>query len=270
MPLEIAGKKIGWPWIAGGAAGVGLVVYIYRKNAKGSGQAGAGSTGIDPVTQLPYSQDNATDPVTGMTYLNEAQQYGSVAAAEAAATGSSTFSPGLGVTGPLDSGFPTSQFFNPGPPQPTATGYPTFAAWAQAVQGGLSNLGYSPESVATALGLFNAQHPLSQQQAQIIRTAEAEFGPPPGGPFQIIQTPSHGTGAKRPVPDVKGLSFEQARQVLDSDGFKAEKAHPESYRDPVTAQEPKAGQDEHRGTVVRLTGTHHKAGPAGGSRAPGH
>lgn len=275
MPLEIGGKKIGWPWVAGGVAGVGMVVWIYRKNASNSqasaaNATGANTTGIDPLTQLPYSQDNQTDPVTGMTYLTEAQQYGSVAAAEAAvsggaAGGGATFSPGFGVTGPVDSGFGGS-FFNPSPtPQPAATGYASFAQWAQAVQAGLTGLGYSQESVAAALGLFNAQHPLTADQAQIIRTAEAEFGPPPGGPYQIIPTPSHGGPTKRPVPDVKGLKFEQAHQVLDSAGFKAVKAHP-TYEDPVTEQHPKAGTEEPAGTTVRLTGTptHHKPKPEQG------
>lgn len=260
MPLTIAGKKIGWPWVIGGGAGTVLVIFLYRKHAASSANAaGAGTAGIDPVTQLPYSQDSQVDPVTGMTYLNEAQQYGSVSAAEAAVTGGAA---GGGATFDPLAGGGGQAVFNPFPQQQPQTGYATFAQWAQAVQAGLSGLGYSQESVATALGLFNAQHPLSAAQASIIRTAEAEYGPPPGGPYQIIQTPSQGSGHKHPVPDVKGVRYEQAAQILESAGFKPEKAHPSTYRDPVSGQEPRAGAEEPPGTKVHLTGTHNR--PAAG------
>jgi hypothetical protein len=198
--MEIGGKKINNWYVVGGVAGLVLVVYLYRRSSSGSSSSSAGaasssaSSGVDPLTGLPYSQDNSVDPLTGMTYLQEAQTYGSVAAAEAqGGTGS-----GYGLSGGYGSGgyvgtagYPTT---NVGAGSAAGQSYATNAAWAQAVTAGLAALGYDSQTVASALGLFFAQHPLSADQAQIVQAAEAEWGPPPQGTYQIIPQGS-GTGS---------------------------------------------------------------------------
>jgi hypothetical protein len=192
--MNIGGKKINNWYVVGGAAGLGLVIYLYRRSSSGasSSTSSTSATGTDPLTGLPYSSDNTVDPLTGMTYLQEAQTYGSVAAADAqGGTGAGyglAGSSGYGYTG--TAGYPTS---NVGAGSAAGQSYATNAAWAQAVQAGLSALGYDPQTVASALGLYFAQHPLSADQAQIIQAAEAEFGPPPQGTYQIIPQGS-GTG----------------------------------------------------------------------------
>jgi hypothetical protein len=66
-------------------------IYMYKRSSSASTSASTtASTGIDPVTGLPYSEDQTVDPLTGMTYLAEAQEYGSVSAAEAAYLGSNS------------------------------------------------------------------------------------------------------------------------------------------------------------------------------------
>lgn len=189
--MKIGGKQINNWYVVGGGAGLALVIYLYRRSSASS-KASASASGTDPLTGLPYSSDNTVDPLTGMTYLQEAQTYGSVAAAEAQAGSGSAYglSGGSGGYGGT-AGFPTS---NVGAGSAAGQSFATNAAWAQAVQAGLSALGYDPQTVAAALGLFFAQHPLSATQAQIVQAAEAEFGPPPQGTYQIIPQGS-GTGS---------------------------------------------------------------------------
>src|SRR6202041_2966499 len=93
-----------------------------------------------------------------------------------------------GQYGGIDSGDPTGWDGSGTTTTPTGTTYATNAQWSQAVQAGLVGLGYSSEDVAAALGLFFAQHPLSTTQAQLIQTAEAEYGPPPQGTYPIVGT----------------------------------------------------------------------------------
>lgn len=214
--MEIGGKKVKTWWlIAGGGVAVVGVWFLYRKGASGSSSSSSGtsSSGIDPLTGLPSSQDNQVDPVTGMTYLEEAQQYGSIQAAEAAVTsgsgyyGSATGAYGYGSSyGPLDSGYPTISGLSSAP---VGNSFSSNAAWAQAVTSGLVSLGYSSTDVAAALGLFFAQQPLGSgsdgvSYASIIQAAEAEYGPPPQGTYNIIPEPTNsgggGTGGGTPPP----------------------------------------------------------------------
>lgn len=185
--MKIAGHNIP-KWAAwGGAIGGGLVLYIYFKNrASGSSQSGT-----DPATGLPYSQDDQTDPLTGMTYAAEASEYGSVAAAEEAASTASepAYGASSGTYGYVGSaGYPTENVTDS-----TTTGsYATNAAWSQAATAGLSSLGYSATDIAAALGLYFAGAPLTSDQASIVQAAVAEFGPPPQGTYSIVSTPSSG------------------------------------------------------------------------------
>ena len=57
----------------------------------------------------------------------------------------------------------------------TTTGYGTLAAWAQAAQAGLAEIGYDPVAVAAALGAYLAGRPLTPDQAAIVNAARAEF-----------------------------------------------------------------------------------------------
>jgi hypothetical protein len=78
--MNIAGKTISKPWLIGGGLGLGLVgVLAWRHRLSSEAAAsspsspGSGSSpgGIDPLTGLPASQDDAVDPLTGSTYLAE-------------------------------------------------------------------------------------------------------------------------------------------------------------------------------------------------------
>lgn len=196
MPVKIGGKKISGWYLAGGAAGTGIVVYLVRRSGSSSaaGTTASDSSAIDPVTDLPYSEDDQTDPATGMTYLTEAEEYGSVAAAEAAVSGQYQAATGEDLSG-LDSGYPT---IYPGTATSATPGsYVTNAQWAQAVTQGLVGLGYSSTDVSAALGLYFQGLPLQPgsdgvSYLSIIQAAVAEFGPPPVGNYAIIAPPSSG------------------------------------------------------------------------------
>jgi Fibronectin type III domain len=92
MALEIAGKKVPkWALIGGAGVVVAGGIWLYKRSSNAaSSSATTNPSAIDPVTGLPYSEDQTTDPLTGMTYLAEAQEYGSVSAAEAALLGSNS------------------------------------------------------------------------------------------------------------------------------------------------------------------------------------
>jgi hypothetical protein len=189
--------------VGGGGAIAGFLVLRHHSATGSWNPWSAGSqssqsssqTGTDPVTGLPYSQDGATDPVTGQQYLAEAQQYGSVAAAEASvsAYGQST------ATG---SGIPVN------PASPVSTGsvntvvgtsvYTSNAAWAQAVQAGLEDVAggttYDGTDIGGALGAYLTQTPLTPAQAQVVSTGIAEYGAAPVGNLQIIMQPASASG----------------------------------------------------------------------------
>lgn len=200
--MDINGKHISNWVIIGGVAGVGVVYYLYKKSSNSSAASTAstntGANSIDPVTGLPYSEDNTVDPLTGMTYLAEAQEYGSVSAAESAmsqnlySAGTAYDAAANGYVG--SAGYPTMNVTG----DTTSSGsYATNAAWSQAVTAGLTGLGYNAQDVAAALGLFFAQQPLGSgsdgvSYSEIVKAAEAEYGPPPQGTYSIIPEPSSG------------------------------------------------------------------------------
>jgi hypothetical protein len=186
--------------LVGGVAVSGYALYQHHKTSGSwspfaTGTSGSSSTTsttqTDPVTGLPYSQDDAVDPVTGLMYLAEAQQYGSVQAAEADVSqfGQSTTS-GSGI-GVQPATYPVANS-----PSGTQTGspYTSNAAWAQAAQAGLTDIGYDGPTVAAALGAYLTQTPLTSAQAVIVNTAIGEFGPPPVGNLQVILQPTSGPG----------------------------------------------------------------------------
>jgi hypothetical protein len=177
-----------------GATGIGgYLVYRHHKetgswNPWSSGSSSTtGGSGTNPITGLPYSDDNATDPLTGQQYLSEAQQYGSVAAAEASVSQ-------FGTSTATGSGIPVN------PASPASTGsintpvgtsvYTSNSAWAQAATAGLTDVGYNGPTVAAALGAYLTQTPLTSAQAQLVDTAIAEYGPAPVGTLQVILAPT--------------------------------------------------------------------------------
>lgn len=286
MALEIAGKKINGWWIVGGVGGLGIVIYLFRKGSLGSlGGSGSGSSSaIDPVTGLPASMDNQVDPATGLTYLAEAQQFGSVSAAEAGVQGNyqgSGQTAGAGVT----SGFPTiygSQTSVNG------SAYANNSQWSQAVTQGLVSLGYNAQDVASALGLYFQGQPLGiatdgVSYLAIIQAAVAEFGTPPVGTYAILAPPSSPggvgpTGSPGPVgndtvmvPDVVGKTGLEAFNTLKAAGLHAAgqesgTAHGRYAHYIITSQNPTAGTMVAPGTVVTLAG---KAPAADGNPNPG-
>lgn len=265
--MNIAGKKIPTWLLWGGGLGAGIVGIAYfrsRKSSSGAAASSAAASGVDPVTGLPFAQDNQTDPLTGMTYLAEAQQYGSVSAAEAALAGSGSAysasgqSPYVGTAG-----YPTS---NVGSASGTVQSYATNAAWSQAVTAGLVALGYSAEAVAAALGLYFQEHPLSADQASIVQAAIAEYGPPPQGSYPIIATtstagpPAAGggtTGGGHPAAKVPAMPGGVHASAVSSSGFTlawSPSAGATGYVVRVTYQGAVAFSDKVSGTSAHVTG----------------
>ena len=266
--MEIGGKNISNWWIIGGGAAAVVVYYVY-KNAKNNSSAESSGTSesassIDPVTGLPYSEDNQVDPATGMTYLQEAEEYGSVQAAEQEVTSGSAYYGDTG-SGAVDSGYPTYYPESYGTSTPSATSYSTNAQWAQAVTSGLVALGYSSTDVTTALGLFFAQHPLGSgsdgvSYASIIEAAEAEYGSPPQGTYQIIPepststTPPGGSGTLVTVPDVVGKRQQDAVEAIQAAGLKSSTG-PGFIQDQINiveSQTPGAGKRVAAGSTVDI------------------
>lgn len=247
-----------WGKWAIGIGGLGAVYFAYKQHTNSSA-AGSASTGNDPLTGMPYSQDNSIDPLTGQTYLAEAQQYGSVSAAEAAY--SSYNGSALGSYGP---GVPASSYYtsNGGTTTGTGVSYPDNATWSQAVEAGLSDIGYSQTDVAAALGRYLGRLSLTPAQAQIIYAALAEYGNPPSGSYQVVLAPSTPPNPKtfppRPqveVPNVAGFSQVQAEQVLNSEGLKAaatKETAPKGSVYIVHSTSPKAGTRVNPGSTVTL------------------
>lgn len=198
--VTIGGKHIPkWGVYAGvGVVVVGGILYFKRKGGSSSSSAGTSGSATDPVTGLPYSEDNQIDPATGLTYLGEAQQYGSVAAAEAA-VGAGYGGVSNASAGYSGLGYGGSYSGSSGGTYQTAQGsaetYATNSEWASAVIAALPSVtGDSSSDVASAVANYLAGLPLSTTQANDIQVALAEFGPPPTGSFSIIAAGS-GSGS---------------------------------------------------------------------------
>jgi hypothetical protein len=212
-PFKKLSKTEKYVVLAGGLGIGGYLVYHHHSttgswnpfSTSSTAATTANSTGasIDPITGMAYSNDAAIDPQTGLGYLAEAQQYGTVAAAEASvsAYGQSTAT-GSGI--PVNPASPASSgTIN----TPVGTSvYTSNAAWAQAATAGLVSVGYDGPTVATALGNYETQTPLSPAQLTLVNTAIAEYGPAPIGNLQLIPQPASGPGNTTPVsaPTVSG------------------------------------------------------------------
>lgn len=262
--MNIGGKKVNNWYIVGGAAGVFVVLFIWKKGA-GSGAGSSSSSGIDPVTGMPYSQDSQVDPLTGMSYLAEAQQYGSVSAAESATASAGNYGSFYGSSGGGGyggtAGYPT--FY--GNSTASGTSFATNAQWAQAVTQGLTALGYSSTDVAAALGLYFQDMPLGTapdgvSYTSIVQAAVAEFGPPPVGSFSIVPSGNGsggggGGGTLVTVPNVIGLSAGSAHNAIAAVGLvpvDADWTRGDASR-VVTGQSPNSGTQVASGSKVSYT-----------------
>jgi Fibronectin type III domain len=203
MPLDNPFKKLSKPQIyavIGGSVLVGGIYEYQHHKSTGSwnpfsSSASGTATGsaIDPVTNLPVSEDDSIDPITNEPYLQEAEQYGSVAAAEAAVSAfGTTVNTGTGSSTAFGTQNDGSSTLAAG--AVSSSTYTSNAAWSSAAVAGLADIGYSETDVATALGDYLSSTPVNATQANYIRAAISEFGNPPIGTFQIILTPVTPTG----------------------------------------------------------------------------
>jgi hypothetical protein len=249
--------------VTGGSVLVlGVIVYKHHSSTGSwnpfSGTGATTATGaIDPVTGLPVSQDDAIDPVTQLAYLAEAQQYGSVAAAEAAVSaygqGSDTGS-GTGVS-------PASPGTGVSPAAPvTSAVYTSDAAWVQACVAGLASVGYDQTSVASALGDYVTNTPVTAAEAQLIRVAISEYGPSPENHQIILQPASKPApvkaASKVKVPDVAGKDAVTAQAAITAAGLKSTLSGPKFTAGKGTRviefMNPKADTEVTKGSHVTL------------------
>lgn len=269
-PFANLSKTQKYAVIGGGVLVTGFLVYDHHKNtgswnpwsststaSTSSAANSATSAGNDPLTGLPYSDDSATDPLTGLQYLAEAQEYGSVANAEAevSAYGQSTAT-GSGIPVNEASGIAVGS-------ANTVTGtsvYTSNAAWAQAATAGLADVGYNETDVATALGAYLTQSPLTAAEASLVNTAIAEYGAPPVGTLQVILASTTTTGTTSTgtvqVPDVVGQTAGNAHNAISAAGlvpYDPNASRSSEPQDPVTATSPTAGSSVAAGSKVTLT-----------------
>lgn len=264
-------KSLPKPVIIGGIA-VTLGVtgfFLYRHHAAtGSwfGGTAASSSAIDPVTGLATSQDNAIDPLTNEAYLAEAQQYGSVQAAEAAVSSFGTS---------VNSGTGTSTAFGQAGTSTLAAGavaadtYTSNAAWDQAAIAGLEDISggatYNGVDIASTLGSVLQGEPVTSAQLQVWNAAVGEFGQPPIPVSPVIQpatAPSTTTSGTAPtvtpkvtVPrDLIGQSQEAAFGILSAAGLHAVGTPVVKGKTLIVqSASPAEGTSVNKGSTVKLT-----------------
>jgi hypothetical protein len=198
-PFEHLSKPQLYAVIGGTVLLGGIAEYAHHKSTgswnpftKATASTATGSA-IDPVTNLPVSEDNQIDPITNLPYLAEAQQYGSVAAAEASVSAygaTSATGSGVGVS-PASPGLDGST--NTAAGATSAENYTSAAAWAQAAQTGLEQISglptYNGVDIGTALGDYLQGEELTPAQIQVVNIALSEF-PFPGTPPQVLRMPN--------------------------------------------------------------------------------
>lgn len=165
-----------WQVATVGIGGALVTYLIWRQHKAGAAGSSAAS---DP---------NQVDPVTGLTDAQDIAQYGSVAAADAAMSpgaGTGTASYGYGSVGGGSSYGPVGSYGTT-LGVTSGGGYASNAAWAQAVETGLVDIGYTSTDTASAVGRYLGGLSLTPDQQNIINVALAEYGPPPSGALPII------------------------------------------------------------------------------------
>lgn len=168
-------------------------------------------------------------------------------------TGFATGSPAdLAALGQGSSGFPVQATGSGGVPVGVTSGYGTNAAWAQAAQAGLSQVGFDPETVATALGLYLEGQAVTASQAAIVFAATAEFGAPPVSPPPVKLVPPTGPAhTGNTAPSVSGghvVSVSNNDAVVGWTGHNAVR-----YSLKITGPGPVNG---HTSTVTGETGSY--------------
>jgi hypothetical protein len=275
--------------IVAGGAGVVYLAFRQHENAANSAAASTASssgtaadTVTDPSTGASYPA-TGIDPDSGLTYSEDISEFGSVEAADEQAEDGVNEDGLLGdesigdIGGFGDNGvFGDSGEFEDFGTQ-TGTQFPNNASWSQAVESGLTDLGYSSTDVATALGYYFAGRSLGTapdgtSYSQIIYAALAEYGTPPSGNFQVILAPTTGTattGNNITVPNVVGRTdLDTAEGIITSAGLKAAAKGDSGVgnKGSVTSQSPAANTSVAAGSTVTLTYTVKAA--ATGSPAP--
>jgi hypothetical protein len=171
--VKIGGKEVpSWAVYGGiGVAVVGGVLWWRNRSNSSTGTATATTAATD---------SSLIDPATGIPYADETA--GSIG--------------GTGGYSGLGYGYQTSDIT--GSSLSTGTSFTTNAQWSQAVEAGLTGLGYDPLAVGSAVGKYLLNQPLTSDQVTIVQTAVAEYGPPPVGTFAII------AGGSAPPPPSGG------------------------------------------------------------------
>lgn len=152
-------------WIIGGGLAAATVFYIYKKRS--SGAAATSATNASAT-------DGSIDPATGIPYADESGDY-------SGAGGIATGSPWGALSG-LTYNAQTGAYELP------ATGasgtVPTDnASYAKQVTSYLESLGYDPQAVAQALGIWlsGSGQTLTAAQSGIVQVAQGYYGAPPVG-----------------------------------------------------------------------------------------
>lgn len=122
----------------------------------------------------------------------------------------------------------------------TTTGYPDAAAWAAAAEAGLEEIGFDPQTVATALGAYLDGQRLTAAQFTIVTAARAEFDTQglTLPPVVLVGTPTAGTG--NTTPSIGGghvVSLSNNEAVVGWTG-----ANAKSYRVTLTGPGPENGR----------------------------
>ena len=255
------------PWqqgavVAGGVAVVGGVVLYERKQKAAAAAAPAAAPAdtasasvagmvTDPTTGQSYPIDD-TDPLSGLTYGAEIQEYGSVAAADEQATqeGDAAIQEGL-----TQAEYDQETGQGPGGGGGTLTN----EQWISEVEAALSQLGYANADIQQGIARYFSSSPqgISKDGTnlyQMMDTAIGEFGPPPTGTYALIKGGA-GTGpgaGERHVPDEVGRTdLATAEASIRAAGLVPLPAgdSPKGNRGKVTAQDPAAGSSVSKGSA---------------------
>jgi hypothetical protein len=168
-------KKSTRNWLLIGGLGLAGFAVYYAMRSKSSSSASAAdlaAQGIDPTTNMPYSQEYGGYGTAGVS----PSLYGYVDPS----TGAFISGAGAGVIGPS-----------------TVIAPSTNASWAQQVEAYLSNLGYDPQAVGNAIGKYLSGQTLSSDQQGIVAAALGFFGPPPTTVPPVTTTPPTGQGPSK-------------------------------------------------------------------------
>lgn len=214
-------------YAAGAGLGIVGVIWYRKRQATATDTTGQDPNAIDPNTGIPYSQESGYGTTPGM----------------------------LGGYDPLTGGY------NPGPGVGLPTVYnPTNATWATEAETYLTSLGYDPITVGTALGLYLAGKPLSQDEYDIVTAAIGfEGNPPNGAPPPVLQQgggggQGGGPGPTVTVPNVVGAQRATAISLLTIKGLKTTSVGVVTGKGLlyVTSQNPDAGKKVKVGSTVTL------------------